>query len=148
MLKILVTIVIVLAAWPREASAQSVHAVLSAVDLLGTWSVRCVQPAAPDNQRMTFSAPAKGYGTLHQDFGNGHAAATIIIRRATDLSTTKVHLHEYQPDENAIIDTIIERSDGKIRVFWSRDSESGKVFVHDGVTVATGAAETWLSPCK
>jgi hypothetical protein len=64
MLKYIVTIFVLVVGSSDVASAQSVHTILSAFELLGTWSHDCGQAPAADNQRLTFSAPVEGNATL------------------------------------------------------------------------------------
>ena len=133
---------------PHVASAQSVRTVLSAFELLGSWSRDCVQAPAVDNQRLTFSAPEEGYGTLNYDFGQTNAPKNFVIMRATDLSAERVLIHEYQPNDNSLIDTVFQRLDAKIRIVWSRESDSGKVLIPNDTTASSGTTENWLSSCQ
>ena len=148
MLKYIAAILVLVVGSTHVASAQSVRTVLSAFELLGSWSHDCGQVPAVDNQRLTFSAPVEGYGTLSYDFGPTYAPTNFVIKRATDLSAERVLIHEYQPDANSLVDTVFQRLDGKIRIVWSRESDSGKVLIRNGAIVSSGTTENWLSPCQ
>jgi hypothetical protein len=148
MLKHIAAILVLVVGSSHVASAQSVRTVLSAFELLGSWSHDCGQAPTVDNQRLIFSAPVEGDGTLNYEFGPTHAPMSFVIKRATDLSAGRVLIHAYQLDDNSLVDTVLERLDGKIRIVWSRESDSGKVLMRNGTIVSSGMPENWLSPCQ
>src|SRR5262245_32147044 len=121
MLKYIAVVLVFIVGSTHTANAQSVRTVLS-TGWLGSWSCDCGQAPAVDNLRLTFSAPVEGYGTLSYDFGPTKAPTNFVIQRATDLSAERVLIHQYQPDDNSLVDTVFEKLDGKIRIVWSRES--------------------------
>ena len=148
MLKYIAAIWVLVVASTDAASAQSAQAVLAAFGLLGTWSLNCGLAPGVDNPRLTFSAPVDGDATLKYEFGPTKAPRNFVIKRATDLSAERVLIHEYQPDDNSVVDTVLQRLDGKVRIVWSRESDSGKVLMQNGAAVSSGTTENWFSPCK
>jgi hypothetical protein len=43
--------------------------------------------------------------------------------------------------QTIIFSSVFQRLDGKIRIVWSRESDSGKVLIRNGAIVSSGTAE-------
>ena len=131
-----------------QAQAQSVYSVLSVNEVIGTWSHDCAQPSSESNPRLVISAPPTGYGRLVYDRGAANANTVFIIRKARDLSAARLLLHQSRAADDVLVDVVLGKEHGKIRLLSESEIGTGKELIRDGVTAATGQQTPWLAHCR
>jgi len=131
------------------AHAQSVAGAVQEFGLVGTWAVVCKELPSPQNEHASFSVSQSGAVRLRNDFGRDYDEMVYRIVSAKRAAPDRVALRQVlMNDSRIVLDTVMLKSDDRIRV-WSSRGVDGTTLVSEGTVSLTNGTETrWVTRCQ
>jgi hypothetical protein len=131
------------------AAAQSVATMVADFGLIGTWASKCDQSPSAANEHAVFSVTAGDTVQLVNDFGPLYDDMVYRIVHVERLNANQILLRQVlTSDPKVVLDIVIVRDNGKIRI-WSSRSSDGTTLVRNGrIAMTNGHATQWVTSCK
>ena len=130
------------------AEAQSAAEVIQESHLLGVWATDCYRVPDPRNEHSTFSKKSDGSIQLVNDFGANYDNMIYQIATATRIEDGRLSLRQVLiADPRIVLDVILLKMNGKLRV-WSSRTSDGTILVSDGFVDRNSGHQTpWEARC-
>ncbi len=141
-------LIAILVAGSAPAAAQGSPAVvMEQWGLLGTWSVRCDQPASMSNSHYRFVAAADGRAYQEREFGDpGRNDRSEIVSAELRGDGTLALMVNFTSVGQVRLN-VYAKSEGRVRVVYNR-GPGGDVSVENGVLKHNGQPTPWTSRCR
>jgi hypothetical protein len=128
------------------AQATPVQDAMTAFGLIGTWAPDCSQPPSGDNEYAVYRADSDGSVSMTYISGSDTAPNRYRWDEAQIVSPDRIRLIGVFFGDNLEQDTLLDRRDGRIRV-WRNVDSSGRVLVQDGAFPG-GGGPPWDRKCS
>jgi hypothetical protein len=135
---------------PAVAGAQSVATMVQDFGLVGTWAAKCDQTPSAANEHAVFSITPAGTVQLVNDFGPLYDDMVYRIVHVERLNADQILLRQVlSSDPNVVLDIVMMRDNGKVRVWSSRSADGTTTLVRNGrIAKTNGQATQWVTSCK
>ncbi len=130
------------------ASAQGTANTLQAWGLIGTWAVRCDQPAAEGNSYGRFVAAPDGRAYYERDFGDPsrNDRSEVVSARPQADGTIALQIN-FTSFGQVRLNVYTKAADGRVRVIYNRGPQ-GDVTVENGILTHNRRPTPWSTRCS
>ena len=138
--------VLFLATAPR---AQTPANMLSELGMLGRWAADCSRPAGGNNPHIVFERSRSGSGAQYRVIFDADRTTTRSVDNVRALPDNQVAMRftTMSGDTAGLaFDIVMQKEAARWKVFASTGSD-GKVYIKDGIVVASGAPNPWQNRC-
>ena len=140
---------VALCAPPAVAQAPSPGNMLAELGILGRWAADCTRPPGGTNPHLVFERAPTGDGAKYTVIfaANNSTTRSVDNVRVLKPGTVAMHFTTVTGQSTGLaFDITMLLEPGRYRVVASAGSD-GKVYIKDGIVVATGAANPWQNKC-
>ncbi len=139
-------VLLALAAAPR---AQSPANMLAEVGMLGRWAADCSRPAGGNNPHVIFEHGAGGTGAQYRVMFDAASSTTRSVDNVRILGAGTIAMRFTTltgASTGLAFDITMLKEPTRYKVIASVGSD-GKVYINNGIVVASGAANPWQNKC-
>ncbi len=145
-----VSLFVLAAVLPAAADPNpTVEELFNEFGLFGTWAISCKAEAAPDNPRVTISAPTAGVVVESHDLGSDYTVNRYSVLAARKIAADRLSVEViFQPgSEGEERQTLEFQIRGETRRTLFNQTDSGIVRVKGGIALAHGTRTPVLRKC-
>jgi hypothetical protein len=135
--------------WIAPVHAQTPGNMLAELGILGRWAADCTKPPSGPNPHLVFERTATGPGAQYTVIfaANNSTTRSVDNVRIGKPGTVAMHFTTVTGQSSGLaFDITMLLEPQRYRVVGSIGSD-GKVYIKDGIVVATGAANPWQNKC-
>jgi hypothetical protein len=132
------------------AHAQSPANMLAELGMIGRWAADCSRPAGGNNPHVVFERVDSASGAQYRVIFGPTQSTTRSVDNVRALGEGKIAMRftTLTGDTTGLAFDITMRKEAtRWQVFASKGSD-GKVYIENGVVIATGAANPWQNKCS
>jgi hypothetical protein len=132
------------------AVAQTPANMLAELGMLGRWARDCGQPVSGGNPYVVFERAPNGDGAQYRVMFDANRSTTRSVDNVRDLGDGKIAMRftTLTGDTSGLaFDITMQKEAARWKVFASVGSD-GKVYIKDGIVVASGAVNPWQNRCS
>lgn len=129
--------------------AQTPANMLSELGMMGRWAADCSRPAGGNNPHIVFERSERGSGAQYRvifDAGRTTARSVDNVRALAENQVAMRFTTLTGDTAGLAFDITMLKEPTRWKVFASTGSD-GKVYIKDGVVIATGAQNPWQNKC-
>jgi hypothetical protein len=130
--------------------AQTPANMLSELGMMGRWAADCSRPAGGNNPHIVFERSRSGSGAQYRVIFDADRTTTRSVDNVRALPDNQVAMRftTMSGDTAGLaFDIVMLKEPARWKVFASTGSD-GKVYIKDGIVVATGAQNPWQNKCQ
>src|SRR5512146_2511644 len=105
--------------------------------LVGTWAPDCAKPPGPNNIYSEFAAPDVGH-PIRSYYSQRGRAVFFEMREVRIVAPNRIAYLDVRKSDGDLTNVTIEMADGWQYTVESSDPKDGKVYIKDGILVASG----------
>jgi hypothetical protein len=136
--------------WIAPIRAQTPGNMLAELGILGRWAADCTKPPSGPNPHLVFERTATGPGAQYTVIFAPNSSTTRSIDNVRIVKPGVVAMRfttTTGESTGLAFDITMLLEPTRYRVVGSTGSD-GKVYIKDGIVVATGAANPWQNKCR
>jgi hypothetical protein len=150
MRKPLAATLFVAALLPFAALAQSPANMLAELGMIGRWAADCSRPAGGNNPHVIFERVDTASGAQYRVIFSPTQTTTRSVDNVRSLGAGKIAMRftTLTGDTTGLaFDITMQKEPTRWKTFASKGSD-GKVYIDNGVVIATGAQNPWQNKCS
>ena len=136
--------------WNAAVRAQTPGNMLAELGVLGRWAADCTKPPSGPNPHLVFERTATGPGAQYTVIFAPNSSTTRSVDNVRIVKPGVVAMRfttTTGESTGLAFDITMLLEPARYRVVGSTGSD-GKVYIKDGIVVATGAANPWQNKCQ